>query len=128
VIDDMPDRLWVYRATFERVVDGDTIDVRVDAGFRNYRRERVRLLGVNAPESRGPSRDDGQASRVYVETWLQTAEMDTADDHWPLILETSKSDVFGRWLATLWRVSDGECLNIEILQAGYAVPDLRRTP
>ena len=121
----MPDRLWVYRASWERVIDGDTVDARIDAGFRNYRRERLRFLGVNAPEMRGPTRDAGLASRTFVEEWLQEAERGTVDDYWPLILETSQSDVFGRFLALIWRISDGHCLNEDILAAGHAVSDVR---
>lgn len=36
--------IWAYRARPVRVIDGDTIEVTVDAGFANYRTERLRLL------------------------------------------------------------------------------------
>lgn len=48
--------IWAYRAKVERVIDGDTLDVTVDAGFANYRTERLRLLGVNTPERKGATR------------------------------------------------------------------------
>lgn len=121
----MPERLWVYRASWERVIDGDTVDTRVDAGFRNYRRERLRLLGVNAPEMKGATREAGLAARAYVEAWLAEAELGATDDSWPLIIETSKSDAFGRFLAVVWRVSDGACLNEALLADGHAVVDIR---
>ncbi len=44
--------MFVYHAKVLRVVDGDTIDVLVDLGFSTHRKIRVRLYGINAPESR----------------------------------------------------------------------------
>lgn len=63
--------IWAYRARPARVIDGDTIDVTVDAGFANFRTERLRLLGVNAPEKRGPTHkagllDDEQPVMVHL--------------------------------------------------------------
>jgi micrococcal nuclease len=44
---------YEYKCELIRVVDGDTIDVSVDLGFKVWlRKERVRLLGINTPESR----------------------------------------------------------------------------
>jgi micrococcal nuclease len=40
---------YIYQATLERVVDGDTVDVVIDLGFSTFRRERIRLYGVDAP-------------------------------------------------------------------------------
>ena len=45
--------MYEYPATIDRVVDGDTIDVDIDLGFSIIlKKQRVRLLGINAPESR----------------------------------------------------------------------------
>ena len=45
--------MYEYRCTLRRVVDGDTIDVDVDLGFKvTLSNERVRLQGINTPESR----------------------------------------------------------------------------
>ena len=44
--------IWAYRARPLKVVDGDTLDVALDAGFRNFREERLRLLGLNTPSAR----------------------------------------------------------------------------
>ena len=42
-----------YRvSSLERVVDGDTIDVNIDLGFDVCTKQRVRLLGIDTPESR----------------------------------------------------------------------------
>jgi micrococcal nuclease len=112
----IPEQAWVYRAKAVYIVDGDTVDVWIDAGFHGYRRERLRLLGVNAPEMHGASKAYGVAARLYVGDWLNQV------GDWPLIVQTERSDVFGRFLATVWRVSDGACLNDDLLASGKAVP------
>ena len=58
----MPAQIWVYRARLVKVIDGDTIDVYLDAGFHGYREERLRLLGVNAPEVHGSTKTAGSVS------------------------------------------------------------------
>lgn len=114
----MPGQLWVFRARPVRAVDGDTIDVIIDAGFRSTRTERLRLLGVNTPELHGASRAAGLAAKAYVEAWLAAA----GGAAWPLVLRTEKSDEFGRYLGRVWRASDGACLNDDLLSSGHAVP------
>lgn len=113
----MPD-IWAYRARLVRVIDGDTLDLVIDAGFRSTREERVRLLGVNTPEVKGATRQAGVAARTFVEDWLSRV---AEGDEWPLIVQTHKGDAFGRYLARLWRRSDGACLNDTLLMAGHAV-------
>ena len=46
------DNLFHYRSTVTRVVDGDTIDVDLDLGFDIKYHVRIRLVGINTPESR----------------------------------------------------------------------------
>src|SRR5210317_739753 len=53
-----------------RVVDGDTIDVTIDLGFDLYKKERVRVAGVDTPEKR--TRDDEEKALGYDATnWLK---------------------------------------------------------
>lgn len=110
---------WAYRARPVKVIDGDTIDVMVDAGFNNYRTERLRLLGLNTPELKGESRPAGIAATKFVVQWLDVRK---PLDEWPLIVQTHKSDAFGRYLAKVWRVFDERCLNDDLLLEGHAVP------
>tara|TARA_R110002012_G_scaffold56772_2_gene145899 strand:+ start:3225 stop:3593 length:369 start_codon:yes stop_codon:yes gene_type:complete len=44
--------MYTYNIELLRVVDGDTIDAKIDLGFDVWVKKRVRFLGVNAPESR----------------------------------------------------------------------------
>ena len=44
--------MYNYNATCTRVVDGDTVDAMIDLGFGVHVKKRIRLAGINAPESR----------------------------------------------------------------------------
>lgn len=117
----MPEFRWLWRARPVRVVDGDTVDVLIDRGFRATQVERVRLLGVDTPEVVGVTKVAGLAARDYVRVWIFGEPL--AD--WPLLLETFKPDgrdAFGRWLCAVWRVSDRRNLNEDLIAAGHAVP------
>lgn len=116
----IPVHRWLWPARPVRAIDGDTLELLVDRGFRGTSRERVRLLGVDTPEVVGRNRAAGLAATAYTADWLGG---DPAAD-WPLVIETFRPrerDSFGRWLATIWRVSDGHCLNADLIHAGHAV-------
>ena len=44
--------MYEYKAKLLRIVDGDTVDVLIDVGFSTFKKERVRLYGINTPECR----------------------------------------------------------------------------
>ena len=44
--------MYTYNAKLDRVVDGDTVDATIDLGFDVHVKKRIRLAGINAPESR----------------------------------------------------------------------------
>jgi endonuclease YncB( thermonuclease family) len=100
------------RATVIGVVDGDTIDVTIDYGFRLRQDHRVRLAGIDAPEvnAKGP---EGEAARDWLRARLPAG---TA-----VQLVTEKpADKFGRFLA--WVSIDGQSVNDELVAAGHARP------
>lgn len=105
---------YTYRATVVRIIDGDTLDLNVDLGFRAWRmKERFRLAGINAPESnRAASAPAGKAARDYLSAMLPAG--------CEVTIQTAKDpDNFGRWIATVWH--DGACLNDALVEAGHAV-------
>ena len=62
---------FTYKAEVTRVVDGDTIDVELDLGFSILMRARVRLLGIDTPESRTRDKVEkvfGKAATAYAHT------------------------------------------------------------
>lgn len=44
--------MYVYNAELIRVIDGDTVDAKIDLGFDTWKKVRIRFHGINAPESR----------------------------------------------------------------------------
>jgi micrococcal nuclease len=98
----------------KRVVDGDTVDVVLDLGFRLTTTQRLRLLGVDAPE-RGTTLS--REATEFVASWLE----EHRGSAW---VETRKTDSFGRYLATVHRhlVGLSPTLNAALLEAGLASP------
>lgn len=103
--------MYEYSATLIRIVDGDTLDVRVDCGFRLYHDMRLRLAGINAPELKAAN-GDGVDSRK----WLSERVPDS-----PFIIQTVKDrqEKYGRYLATI--IVDGVNLNQQMVAEGKAV-------
>lgn len=107
---------WDYRVTeVIRVVDGDTLDLRLDLGFHLSAAMRFRLLGVDTPERGQPGWAEATA---YVQAWC--------DEHsGNLRVRTHKADSFGRWLADLywWDSANGaRSLSAALLLSGHGEP------
>jgi endonuclease YncB( thermonuclease family) len=109
----LPLQQYVFKTIVTRVIDGDTIDCDIDLGLHCHRIERVRLLRVNAPELFGVDKEKGLASKQFVIDWLANQQT---------LVQTYKSDVFGRYLAEVWRMSDGANLSDDLLATNNAVP------
>jgi len=109
----MPSQEFIFNALVTNVVDGDTIDCSIDMGLHCYRKERLRILRINAPEMKGATREAGLAAKAFVIGWLKDQT---------IRIQTYKSDAFGRYLAEIWRISDGKNLSDDMLEAGMAVP------
>ena len=114
--------IWQYRADVERVVDGDTVDLRIDLGFGAILtgdEARVRLLDIDTAEIFGSPEGSeeyaaGQQHKEFVEEWIAQAG---AQD-WPFVIETRKDDErgkYGRWLAVIHRRTDSAILNDDLV-------------
>jgi micrococcal nuclease len=111
--------LYHYRATVDRVVDGDTIDVILDLGFDLKMDSRIRFAGINAPESRtrdAVEKEAGLAAKHYVENWVGALEHK--------VIIATQLDERGKFGRVLGRVlsDDGACLNDEMVSLGHAKP------
>ena len=65
--------MYEYNATIRRVVDGDTVDVTLDLGFDILYNSRIRLHGIDTPESRTRDLEEkkyGLAAKAFVEAYL----------------------------------------------------------
>jgi micrococcal nuclease len=117
----MSERFW-YGATVLGVVDGDTIDLMIDLGFNIHHKIRVRLYGVNTPESRTSNKEEkalGLKAKDFTKDWLTSHKwvyVNTIPD---------KNDKYGRILAKIYsseNLSDPStaCLNKDIVESGLA--------
>ena len=107
-----------------RVVDGDTIDVTIDLGFDLYKKERVRVAGVDTPEKR--TRDlEEKALGIDATNWLkEKLEGAVAGDD-DLIIRTELVGgvgKYGRLLGWLYIGTDELSLNEMMITEGYAWP------
>ena len=119
-----------YRvSSLEKVVDGDTIDVNIDLGFDVCTKQRVRLLGIDTPESRTRDLEEkkfGLLSKKKLKEWCLKAVASEKDDI-EIELRCPEADSrgkFGRVLAEIWVSEDGQWTNVNKwrCEEGYAVP------
>ena len=109
------DQRWIFSPISWRVYDGDTIlDLVLDLGFGVRIEIKTRLLGINAPEVRGPEKKKGLETKLFL-----GHAMDEAFLRKSLRVEShNKSGKFGRWLVTVW---DGDVnLNELMVKNGLA--------
>ena len=105
-----------------RVVDGDTIDVTIDLGFDLYKKERVRVAGVDTPEKR--TKDDEEKALGYDAThWLEDKLNGAISGDDDLVIRTELVGgvgKYGRLLGWLY-IGDAEVsLNEMMITEGYA--------
>ena len=106
---------YVYDAKVVRVVDGDSVWLEVDLGFRMSFRDNFRLLGIDTPElnsSDAEIRVSAQAAKAHLETILPVGQKVT--------ISTSKPGKYGRWLADIYVEGISETVNSHMVEAGYA--------
>ena len=106
----------------DKVVDGDTIDVTIDLGFDLYKKERVRIAGVDTPEKR--TRDlEEKALGLDATYWMKKQLEDTIAGDEELIIRTELqggTGKYGRLLGWLYVGDDTVSLNEQMITEGYA--------
>jgi micrococcal nuclease len=100
------------------VVDGDTIDVDIDLGFNVSYAQRVRLAGIDTPESRTTDKFEkslGLEAKEYLKSKLKDAKL--------IVIKTEKpdsSEKYGRILGWLYVDGDTISVNDHMIEDGYA--------
>lgn len=100
----------------EKTVDGDTVDLVIDCGFGILTKQRVRLDGIDSPETVTRNVEEkalGLETKGFVDRWLRgqkTLRVRTRKD---------SDDKYGRLLATVWGDTQ-ECLNEILVRDGWA--------
>ena len=106
----------------DKVLDGDTIDVTIDLGFDLYKKERVRVAGVDTPEKR--TRDlEEKALGIDATNWLKAKLTETIKGDEELLIRTElKGGVgkYGRLLGWLYIGDAAISLNEQMIEEGYA--------
>lgn len=109
--------MYEYNCQVTRIVDGDTIDVILDLGFKILYKSRVRLFGIDTPESRTRNKDEkarGKMASKFLEDSIASGNV---------VIRTELKDSrgkFGRVLGTV--VVDGVDINQAMCNAYLAVP------
>jgi len=108
----------VHTGEVVRVVDGDTLELRVDLGYRVTVSDTFRLVGVDTPERYGvkkgsPEYVAGIAASDYVKQWVA--------DHGPRVLVYGGEErgKYGRWLARVCAYPGTPCLNDDLITSGH---------
>ena len=107
--------MYEYNCKVKRVVDGDTVDVVIDLGFDIHYASRVRLYGIDTPESRTRDKDEkarGFISKDFLKSWL---------DKGNVVIRTrkDKKGKFGRILGEM--VVDDININELMIEEHHAV-------
>lgn len=107
-----------YVKEVTNVVDGDTIDVVIDLGFDIMFSSRVRLAGIDTPESRTSDKAEkvlGLESKEYLKKAIKAAKT--------VIIRTEKmdsSEKYGRILGWVYLDGNSNSINNELIEKGYA--------
>jgi micrococcal nuclease len=113
------ENLYHYKFRVDRVIDGDTIEGKLDKGRKNYDEDvQIRLRYIDAPEKRGATREAGEISKRFLEALILGKEV---------VVHTIKAkddDNFGRMLGEVYLpTTEGDIyINQYMLDAGQALP------
>jgi micrococcal nuclease len=111
--------MYEYKATLDRIVDGDTMDLIIDMGFKMTTNQRIRLANINTPETYGQKHDSdeykaGMKAKNYV---IKRFE----DNDNIVRIETSKlTGKYGRYIGVIWFADSETSLNDELVEKGLA--------
>ena len=105
-----------------KVVDGDTIDVIIDLGFDLYKKERVRVAGVDTPEKRTRDLEEKELG-IDATNWMKDQLESAIEGEDDLVIRTEIDGGFGKYgrlLGWLYIGEDTESINERMIAEGYA--------
>lgn len=114
---------YKYEAHVLSIYDGDSMTVNVRLGmFQVAEKQKLRLYGINTPEVRGPTAEEGKKVRDYVRDLIPVGS-EIVIETFPDKRGDDRKGKYGRWLAIIWV---GEMnLNEKLVELGYAVEYLK---
>lgn len=108
--------MYEYKASLVRVIDGDTVELDIDLGMNVFVREKVRLAGIDTPETYGVKKESeeyklGMAAKVRIHQLLYNAV---------LVIQTTKDKKgkYGRYIVSI--IANGQNVGDILLKEGHA--------
>ena len=106
--------MYQYKINVLKIVDGDTLDVSIDLGFYVTTIQRIRLVGVDTPETN--SKDElerklANEAKQFITEWISTQKQ--------MLIKTTKDDKYGRMLGEITG-DNGQIINNILVEKGYA--------
>ena len=104
--------LYNYKATVVKVIDGDTVRLNIDLGFRLFWTSNCRIAGINAPEM---GTTEGENAKAWLKDLLREGDI--------LLIKSVRLDKYGRPVFDGYFEIDGKVLLLseEIIKAGHAI-------
>lgn len=111
--------MYKYNAKIDRVVDGDTFDIVVDLGFKITTHQRIRLQGINTPETYNVKRDSEEYKKGMEAKNFAIQRLES--NNYDALIQTEKvTGKYGRYIATVWLADSQTSLNDELVENGFA--------
>ena len=104
-----------YECVVVKIVDGDTMDVEINLGFGITTKQRVRLLGVDTPETYRPSCD---AERIHGERAKKFVEDECLGKKCRLVTNRDRKGKYGRYLGVVYAPGSDISVNDLLLRNG----------
>ena len=93
--------MYQYKAKLVRVVDGDTVDAMIDCGFSTFKKERIRLYGIDTPECRTRNKAEkkrGLAAKARLKELIKEGK-----NEFIVVTTIDKKGKYGRLLGSLYK-------------------------
>ena len=116
--------MYTYKIKIDRIIDGDTIDVIIDLGFKIYINKRIRMYGINAAETRTKNlveKAKGMEAKKWLIKFLKNKELN-------LLTEKDASGKYGRVLGTIFAAGvnvNKEMIDLKLASEYYGKSKVR---
>ena len=101
--------MYQYEAEVLRVIDGDTLDLFIDLGFKVGFNTRIRMIGIDTPEKWHPY---GKVVKAYLQQELEGKK---------IFLDVTKKDKYGRYLGVVYlNKNDEQSVNDKLIEINMA--------